>query len=154
MILTSVETLLRPTASHVQRLVGAFLRHATHDLADGAHALAGDDVVARVMTYVTRPRREAVLEAHRAFIDVQMLLDGVERAQWYPAATLRPSVAYDTGRDVEFFHQPARAPAQFTLARPLCAVFFPGDAHCTQLQLRTPRTVRKIVVKIRQTLWT
>ena len=154
MILTRIETLAQPAATDVQRLVGAFLQQATSALSDGAYPLAGDDIVARVMTYATRSRSKAVLEAHRAFIDVKMMLDGIERAQWYPVEELRASAAYDTERDVVFFHTPAAAPAQFTLARPLCAVFFHGDAHCTQLQLRAPRTVRKIVVKIRQTLWT
>ncbi len=136
------------------RVVGDFLRAAAAPLADGVYPLQGDAIVARVMTYATRPRAAAVLEVHREFIDVQMMLDGVERLQWYPAATLTATAAYDAIRDVEFFAKPVRAPLQATLARPLVAVFFPGDAHCTQLQLRAPRTVRKIVVKIQHTLWT
>jgi len=138
----------------LRRLVGGFLRTASAALADGAYPLHGDAIIARVMTYATRPRAAAVLEVHHDYIDVQMMLDGVERLQWYPAAALTATTAYDPARDVTFFDKPACAPLQATLARPLCAVFFPGDAHCTQLQVRAPRTVRKMVVKIHHSLWT
>ncbi len=150
-----ITTLTEPSGvpRRIGRLVGDFLRAAPAALADGAYPLQGEAVVARVMTYVTRPRAAALLEVHRAFIDVQMMLDGVERLQWYPAATLTTTAAYDPDRDVEFFAKPAAALLQATLARPLIAVFFPGDAHCTQVQLRAPRTVRKIVVKIHHTAW-
>lgn len=151
-----ITTLTEPAGvpRRIGRVVGDFLRAAPAVLADGAYPLQGDAIVARVMTYATRPRAAAVLEAHRAFIDVQMMLDGVECLQWYPVATLTATTAYDAARDVEFFAQPARALLQARLARPLVAVFFPGDAHCTQLQLRAPCTVRKIVIKIHHTAWT
>ncbi len=152
MILTSL-TDPAGVPRRIDRVVGNFLRAAAATLADGAYPLQGDAMVARVMTYATRPRAAAVLEVHREFIDVQMMLDGIECLQWYPAATLAATAAYDAARDVTFFEKPARAPLQARLAGPLMAVFFPGDAHCTQLQLRTPRTVRKIVVKIHHRLW-
>lgn len=71
---------------------------------------------------------QAPLEAHRRFIDIQLVLEGNERIGWRPLDDCRsPRAAYDGDRDIVFFNDASSmwldlSPGQF-------AIFFPRDAH-------------------------
>ena len=63
-----------------------------------------DHMFARVMSYPTRDETssDAVLEAHRRYADIQMVLIGSERIAWYPTSSLNAKTAYDQDKDVQF----------------------------------------------------
>lgn len=131
----------------------AFLSALPTEIEDGRHDIKGDDLFAIVMTYNTRHRSEGLLEAHRRYVDVQVVLAGSERCEWYPAEGLAVSCPYDEGKDAEFYTPPDLPPAEFSLSPGFFAVFFPGDAHMTSLAVAgEPAPVRKVVVKIRADL--
>ena len=123
----------------------AFLRDT--DLAalePGRHAVDGDALFAIVEACPGRTRAEAKLECHRRYIDIQLVLDGVDEMGWKPLADCRdPETDYDAARDIRFFRD---APASWiaTPAGSFC-LFFPEDAHAP---LVGPGTIRKVVVKI------
>ncbi len=87
---------------------------------------------------------EGRLEAHRRFIDIQVLLAGRESIGWRPLAACRaPEAGYDPATDLQFFADPPQAwlplePGQF-------AVFWPADAHLPQVG---EGDMRKVVVKV------
>lgn len=123
------------------------------DCADGETQVRGRDLYVRVMSYQPCARRDAVLEAHREYVDVHCVLTGVERMEWYPADTLEIKTPYEPARDAEFYAATALAPLRADLRYDRFVVFFPGDAHRTQISTaRAAGPVKKAVIKIRQSL--
>ena len=122
-----------------------FLRSTDLDaLAPGRHAIAGEQLFAIVEDCAGRTRAEAQLESHRRYIDIQLVLAGVDEMGWKPLADcLAPATEYDPARDIGFFND---APASWVATPPgsFC-VFFPDDAHAP---LVSTGTIRKVVLKI------
>ncbi len=106
-------------------------------------------LLARVMSYPTRSPKEAVLEAHRKYIDIQMAIENSEAIGWYPVSDLKSKDPYDAGKDVEFFHPPASEIARVNVYPGTFVTLFPEDAHMPQLTTdNDPVVVKKVVIKI------
>ncbi len=123
----------------------AFLRRTDlHSLPDGKIILEEDRLVATVMRAFGRKADDALLEAHRRFIDIQVLLEGAETIGWKAAATCRDAVApFDEEKDIVFFRD---APASFVSLHPAdFALFFPRDAHAPMIG---EGSLHKVVVKV------
>jgi biofilm protein TabA len=94
----------------------------------------------------TKPAGDALLEAHRCYVDVQVILAGTDTMGWAPLEDCRrESGSYDPDKDIVFFHD---APANL-IAIPAghLAIFFPEDAHAPLIG--DGQTVKKLVVKVR-----
>jgi len=113
-------------------------------LAPGKHTVQGERIFAIVEACAGRTRAEAKLECHRRYIDVQLVLEGVDEMGWKPVIEcVNPETDYDAARDIRFFND---APASWIATPPgsFC-LFFPDDAHAP---LVSPGKIRKVVVKI------
>lgn len=123
----------------------AFLRETDLEtLEPGRHPIDGDALFAIVEDGPGRTREEAKLECHRRYIDIQLVLEGIDEMGWAPVATcVDPATDYDAARDIRFFND---APSSWIATPPgsFC-LFFPGDAHAP---LVSSGSVRKVVVKI------
>ena len=129
-------------------LLARALRHlrvtdwSTHPL--GRSSLEGEDVVAIVSEYDTRPLDAVPWEAHRRYIDVQYVHFGVERIGYAPLSTLAVG-AYDEERDL------VRATGEgggITLQAGSFAILWPDEAHRPGGALDAPVRVKKIVLKV------
>lgn len=127
-----------------------YVRTAPPDLADGVYPILGEDVVARVMSYETKHFQETVLESHQKFVDLQVLLAGREFGEVSTANELTVRTPYSAEKDVVFyFPDPLASYCRMTLEPGRFAMFFPQDAHRTQLRVgSTSETVKKVVIKI------
>jgi biofilm protein TabA len=114
-------------------------------LPEGRHDLIGDGLyVVSAPRAVTRS--SAKLEAHRRYIDVQLVVDGTEQMGWAPLASLSAEAEpYDADRDIAFFRDPPLSVHRVTSG--CLAVFFPEDAHAPLLGDGHP--VHKCVFKVR-----
>ncbi len=123
----------------------AFLRGTDMlSLEPGRHGVQGDELFAIVEACAGRTRAEAKLECHRRYIDIQLVLEGVDEMGWRPLAECRkPATDYDAARDIRFFDDP---PSSWiaTPAGSFC-IFFPEDAHAP---LVGEGMIRKVVMKI------
>ena len=127
----------------------AYIRSATPSLPDGVHPVRGDEIVARVHTGQTRPASESALESHRSYVDVHVVLAEQETIAVWPTDRLTIRTPYDKEQDVMFYDPPADDEgARLTLSPGFFAVFFPQDAHMTQLMDRHPVAIKKLVMKI------
>lgn len=111
----------------------------------GRYAIQGDDVYAMVQSYNTKPHDAGRWEAHRRYIDVQFVLDGVETMGVGAVAGMTVSEPYDPKRDVGFFKG---AGDLFTLRAGMFAILLPHDAHMPGLMAGPVSPVTKIVVKV------
>jgi uncharacterized protein, YhcH/YjgK/YiaL family len=113
-------------------------------LAPGRHAVQGEDIFAIVEHCAGRARTVAKLESHRRYIDIQLVLEGVDEMGWRPLAECEnPIGEFDAARDIRFYDD---APASWvaTPAGSFC-IFFPDDAHAP---LVGDGMIRKVVMKI------
>lgn len=113
-------------------------------LAPGKHDIDGEQLFAIVEDCAGRTRGEAKLECHRRYIDIQLVLEGVDEMGWKPVAECADAATeYDAARDIRFFND---APASWiaTPAGSFC-LFFPDDAHAP---LVSTDRIRKVVLKI------
>jgi YhcH/YjgK/YiaL family protein len=113
-------------------------------LAPGRHMIQGEQLFAIVESCPGRSRSEAKLECHRGYIDIQLVLEGVDEMGWKPLAECAdPATDYDAARDIGFFND---APSSWIATPPgsFC-LFFPDDAHAP---LVSAGMIRKVVVKI------
>ncbi len=123
----------------------AFLRSPDlGTLAPGRHTIQGEQLFAIVEACAGRTRAEAKLECHSRYIDIQLVLEGVDEMGWKPvAACVDPATDYDAARDIRFFND---APASWVTTSPgAFCLFFPDDAHAP---LVGTGFIRKVVVKI------
>src|SRR3569833_991931 len=113
-------------------------------LAPGKHDVQGEQIFAIVEACEGRMRAEAKLECHRRYIDIQLVLAGVDVIGWKPVAACGdPATDYDPARDIRFFND---APSSWIATPPgAFCLFFPDDAHAP---LVGAGMIRKVVVKI------
>lgn len=115
-----------------------------HALAPGRYPIAGDDLFAIVEDVPGRARKAAKLEAHRRYIDIQLVLEGVDEMGWKPLASCcDPVDVYSAARDIRFFND---IPDSWIATPPgAFCIFFPEDAHAP---LVSEGNVRKVIFKI------
>lgn len=115
-----------------------------HALAPGRYPIVDESLFAIVEHVPGRTREMARLEAHRRYIDIQLVLDGVDEMGWKPLADCHNPVAeHSEEKDIRFF---VDAPASWVaVPEGHFCVFFPEDAHAP---LVAAGEVRKVIFKI------
>ena len=110
----------------------------------GIHAIVDQQLFVIVEEAQGRSRAEAKLECHRKYIDIQLVLEGVDEMGWKPLADCHQPVSdYSEERDIRFFNDAADSWIS-TPAHAYC-IFFPEDAHAP---LVSTGKIRKLVFKI------
>lgn len=110
----------------------------------GRCEIRGDEVYAMVIRDLAKAERDAQLEVHRQYLDIQILLAGRESIGWKPLADCTEPQPYDEQKDIQFLVDPPDTwiqlvPRQFTL-------FLPADAHQPMIGAGH---LHKLVVKVK-----
>lgn len=110
------------------------------DLPGGAFALE--------QAFISKARPEGFFEAHRKYIDVQIVVSGIEHMEVTETSRLTIAKLYDDSRDVVIYSDTNEVST--LIVRPTeVAVFFPVDGHMPSLHSQSgPALVRKTVVKV------
>jgi YhcH/YjgK/YiaL family protein len=109
----------------------------------------GEGVFALEQVYQSKPKAEGRMEAHRAHIDLQAIVEGEELMEMTATGTLS-EVLEDAleSRDVAYYADGPTASVLHCGPGDI-AVFFPADAHKPSLAVDDkPAIVRKTVVKV------
>lgn len=109
----------------------------------------GDEVYANVQSYTTMAPEECPFESHRAYFDLQYVVEGEECFGYEPLENLTPSMEYDAERDLIFYQEPAQSGCVILKAGDF-AIVPPEDGHAPRrMTLNGACAVKKIVVKVR-----
>ena len=113
-------------------------------LTEGKYKIDGETVFAIIAKDQGRGKDEAQLEIHNKFIDIQLVLNGIDEMGWKARSACTEMVdAYDPENDIQFF---ADIPTAWATTLPNhFAIFFPEDAH---LPLIAAGIIHKVIVKI------
>ncbi len=122
-----------------------FLQNTDLDtLEPGKHALA-DGCYVNYSCYNTR--QDIALEAHRQYIDVQVLLSGWEQVHFAPIEAGTPDTEYNPDKDVQFFRCPSQKMTSVLLEGGQFMALFPADLHGPNLA-PDAHPNRKLIFKI------
>lgn len=113
--------------------------------ADAGHYEIDDKAFANIDIYNTK--QDCKFEAHKKYIDIQMLLEGSEELDYISVDDLKISEAYDEKRDLMFFQNPNKTPDTLQLEPYKFALIYPHEAH--RPQMGNGQQVKKVVVKIK-----
>lgn len=155
-----------------------WIRNMKADHAPGIYQVRGELMFANVHGYETLPRTQCRYESHRDYIDLQYCIEGGEMIDWQLASNLVPDGPFDAEKDLQFYKdQPVFAGCdalssnqQTTVGgqrptthseKPVTAIhmtpgrfsiYFQEDAHRPKVNDGIHRSVRKLVVKIHNSL--
>ena len=111
-------------------------------LAPGRYPIVGEQLFVIVENVAGRTREAAKLECHRKYIDIQLVLEGVDEMGWKALADCTQPVS-DYKEDIQFFYD---TPATWIATPPgVFCIFFPEDAHAP---LVSNGNIRKAIFKI------
>ncbi|MCK5529214.1 MAG: YhcH/YjgK/YiaL family protein [Kiritimatiellae bacterium] len=114
------------------------------DLPDGKHDISGDDIFAIVARDNGKSANDALLEVHNRYIDIQVILSGVDSIGWKARENCSDAVAdFDQDRDIQFYSEEPDTRVEVSAMQ--FAIFFPEDAHAPMV---SDGFLHKIVVKI------
>lgn len=114
------------------------------DMPQGRHVLDGDDLFVTFVETDLRRAEDAPIEAHRRYIDIQIVLSGTESYGWRAVSDCRtPKGEFDTANDIIFYND-AHA-TNVTAQSGEFVIFFPSDGHAP---LIGNGTVRKAIIKV------
>lgn len=146
MLVDRLEHAGRHLALH-PRFAAAFRFLRETDLAaltDGDHEIDGRRLFVSLSSAQGRGREGAMLEAHRRYIDIHVVVSGVDEIGLKPVAACRQvELAHDDVRDLALFRD--RPDDWLALPPGSFAVLEPADAHAP---LATTGHVRKAVIKV------
>jgi biofilm protein TabA len=131
----------------VERTAGSALR-------EGRNELAGADLYAGLSSYRTQAPEAKAFEAHRRYLDIQVVLQGRETMSWAPLERLTLTVPYSAAEDIAYYRL-AEGPGGLGMGVPLepglFAVLFPQDGHRPGCHPAAGEAVavRKLVLKVR-----
>jgi YhcH/YjgK/YiaL family protein len=113
-------------------------------LAPGRYPIASEELFVIVESVPGRTCEAAKLECHRKYIDIQLVLEGVDKMGWKPLSDCAmPLSDYSAEKDIMFFDD---TPATWVDTPPgAFCIFFPEDAHAP---LVSSGNIRKAIFKI------
>lgn len=127
--------------------IAAYLQTLNSDTAPGRYEIDGDDIFAMVSNYDTRSEGE--FEAHREYVDIQLLLLGEENIFFAPGTGAIVTKEYTP--DIEFFKFTPENAGCAALRVGNFAVFMPGELHMPNMDSANGLFFNiKVVIKVRK----
>ena len=117
---------------------------------DGKHIIDGDKLYVNVMTYVPKSAELSCFEAHKKYVDIQVILEGEEIIGFESADELEITKEYAADGDCMLYALNDRYDGVRVKAGEF-AIIFPEEPHAPGIAASdTPAKLRKAVVKV---LW-
>ena len=130
----------------IEKLASLDLQHLT----PGRHELGNGNYM-NVDETETAPAEQRKMEAHRAYIDIQMVIEGSERIGYQPIINAGEVVEDRSAADAWFYNPSLAADTQIQMGEGTTfAVFTPADGHrCLCAPDGISRPIRKVIMKIK-----
>lgn len=109
------------------RLIEFFGKCGAGEIAEGRHELDGDKLYVNVQSYATKTFDPDMLEYHKKYVDIQLLLAGTETLYYEPAGTA-VTKPYNEETDCGFNKVPESAlPIKLEVGN--FVLLLPGEGH-------------------------
>ncbi len=144
MIIDRVENIMmyEPLLNHLQEGMAAVKQLTQYDV--GRYEFDGGYFM--IQKGMTKPLTEGTFEAHRKYVDVQMIVEGSEEVAWHDIRDLKTAVPYNPEKDAErltgdFAHVMRISAGMFYAA-------YPHDGHKPVSHTAEQQNFTKIVMKL------
>ncbi len=125
------------------------IKNITENTSCGRVDIDGENFI-NIDEYSTKPLSQCRFEAHKKYIDIQIMLDGKEKLDFTNVNSLSVSENYDSEKDVMFFENPCDNVNSLILSSGKFVILYPYEAHRPQMiSDNAPLKVKKAVVKIK-----
>lgn len=115
------------------------------DLTPRTIPLSGENRIL-VQAGATKPAEGRQLEAHRRFLDIQLILKGSEEVGWAPVDALTPAGEFNEAKDCGMYEGNCEF---LNIPEGYCYVVFPEDAHMPGSHTAQASQYTKLVVKLK-----
>lgn len=122
----------------------------SENVSDGRYDIS-DTVWANVFTHTTKPLPEAKYEAHRQYVDVQLIISGEEKICVQSLDVMKEGKClqeYTDESDVELYESNNKG-IEHILKSGEYMILYPEDAHMPGVCVDTPIEVKKAVIKVK-----
>lgn len=123
-----------------------FIKKLTPDIECKKYIL-NENIYVNVEEYQTKD--VGYFEAHKNYLDIQILLKGEEIIEYTSLKDLVVKEDYDVSRDIAFYYDGNNFVLPLKLQEGVFTVLYPHDAHKPQLKFNDIEKVKKVVVKVR-----
>ena len=114
---------------------------------DGKIVLDGDKLFINVQSYTSKPESDCGFEAHKKYIDIQLILEGEEIIGYESEDKLTLTKEYDESADYMLYLLNGEYD-KIRLTRGDFVILFSEEPHAPAIAANTPTPVRKAVVKV------
>ncbi|MNI57618.1 Toxin-antitoxin biofilm protein TabA [compost metagenome] len=111
-----------------------------------SHTIEGENIFFSINEYQTKPLEKGLWEAHRDYIDIHYVVEGIEQIGYAYIGNLEISKEYDAKDDYLLLKGSG---SMVNIQSGTFAIFYPQDAHMTGIAPDTQATVKKVIMKIR-----
>ena len=149
MIFDTISHLPQYLPQDVWKDLESFLSRLCPDAPEGQCEIRKSEIFAQISSYKTRLPSKGHFETHDKYVDVQIVLSGMEMIDVVPRDALIPDTDYDEQNDICFYKTTDVHAVRLPMVPSHFAMFFPQDAHDPQLAPPTGvQNVKKVVIKI------
>lgn len=148
MIIDTIENLkLYKDLSHNMAIaVNYLITCDINSLEIGKHAIVEDDIFVIMNEYDTKDEVDCKTEAHKKYIDIQIMLKGEEKFGFAFLNNQKVSEIYNPEKDYTFYDTLLDYQ---NLHEGTFVIFFPTDLHCPSIKINDSIKVKKAVVKVK-----
>ncbi len=112
----------------------------------GKYKIDGDDLYLSLQEYISKSESVAKPELHREYIDLQLVVSGIEKIGYADNKNITAHYDYDESKDLQFVD----SNVEFIEAVPnKFFIFYPQDLHMPSIAINEPQKVKKAVFKIK-----
>lgn len=115
------------------------------EIKPGRYDVDGTSVLMICEEYMTKAIESGFWEAHRKYIDIQFIADGVELIGYSNINNMTESVQYDLDKDM---HELKGEGQFYKVDKNSFMILMPHDVHMPGRLYREPQAVKKIVMKV------
>lgn len=119
---------------------------ALGSLPDSTQIFIEDTLFCNPVSFTSKPEPECMYEAHKHYIDLHYIVEGVEGIATADVKNLTEKTPYDETKDIAFFD--GAEDGRYYLKPGQFMVCFPNDAHKVGMMKDSPELIKKIVFKI------
>ena len=112
----------------------------------GKHEIK-DWLYINVQEYITKNKSECKFESHKKYVDIQMMIDGIEAIETSDIDKLELDTAYDEDKDVMFWKQKSNQ-MRSVISDGSYVILYPQNAHMPCIAIDKPIKVKKLVAKV------
>lgn len=128
-------------------LVDKFLKNNDlSKISKGSYEIEGRNVYVNIDEYETKEINASIPEAHREYLDIQIVLSGKEKIGYAPYKRGKTEIEYNKEKDIEFLS----SDCEYLKAYPnRFFIFFPQDIHHPCITDTEKNQIKKAVFKIK-----